>query len=133
MLGLGSSAVALPIKQWEPTDHPNLELWMQAHTDFVVYTSEPTLSRWSSRYPEGSSQFVFAQATAENQPTLNQNATEYAITFVTDDSGSDDDVLLEADDSVTLDTSAGGWTMAFVATCTENPTNSVTDDPNRPC
>ena len=39
MLGLGSSAVALPIKQCETTDNPNLELWMQAHTDFVVYTA----------------------------------------------------------------------------------------------
>ncbi len=116
MLGLGASAAALPIKQWEPTDHPRLELWLQAHGDFFSYGSDPVISRWRARYPSGGSH-SYEQATVANQPAYND--TTGAVDFETDPSGSNDEVLLEADDQITLDTSDGGWTMAFVATCTD--------------
>ena len=117
MLGLGAGAAALPIKQWEPTDNAKLEMWLQAHTDFLTTSagSPSPVTRWRTRYPG----YTFDQSTAVNMPVFDSTQAEYAVKFVTDASASEDDVLLEADDQVSLDTSADGWTMAFTATCTD--------------
>tara|TARA_X000001388_G_scaffold3987_1_gene2753 strand:+ start:177 stop:944 length:768 start_codon:yes stop_codon:yes gene_type:complete len=117
MLGLGTSATALPIKQWEPTDHPKLLMWLQAHrTLWISYGTQPAVSKWTARFPSDGS-LSFDQSTVNNQPAY--NAATGAVDFVTDASGSADDVLLDSNTEIVLDTSDEGWTIAMVVKCTD--------------
>ena len=118
MLGLGTSASASLVKQWEPTDHPRLLMWLQAinKTGVITYGTSPAVSKWTARFPLDGS-LSFDQGTAANQPDY--NAATGAVDFVTDASGSNDDVLLDSNTEIVLDTSDEGWTIAMLAKCTD--------------
>ena len=113
MLGLGNSLTGGIVTEevWAPTDVTGLLMWLTARAEDLTL-DVAAVTTWTARFPTDGS-YAFTQATAVNKPVFDVDK----VTF--DASGSDDDILLEADTKTTLDTSATGWTVAMQVTSSD--------------
>ena len=124
MLGLGNSLTGGLVTEaaaWAPTDVSGLEIWLTARPEDVTAVGT-AVTTWTARFPVDGS-YAYTQSTTVNKPRFLDDAVVFDAT------GSDDDVLLEASDELTLDTSDGGWTVAMQVTSSDwDRANQVIDN-----
>jgi len=109
-LGLGTSITSRYTRPWYPTDNKRLELWLVADATYLTLDGT-AIDAWASKYGR-SANYSYEQSTGAQRPTWDA-ANEKIVT-----DGSNDN-LQESSNSITLDTSATGWTVAIVCTSSD--------------
>ena len=114
MLGLGNTITGGAVLEevtWIPTDVSGLEIWLTARAADLTLAGS-AVTTWTARFPVDGS-YAYTQSTTANKPEFEVDKVIFDAT------GSDDDVLLEASDELTLDTSSEGWTIAMQVTASD--------------
>ena len=110
MLGLGSSIIDTSTRLWHPTDVSSLEMWLVARQEYLTLDGT-AIDAWTAKYGKAAA-YNYTQSTDAQRPTWDA-ANQKVVT-----DGSNDN-LQEGSNTITLDTSATGWTIAVYCTSSD--------------